>query len=728
MDNLFLIRDVIDFNQFDNVDLGVLSLDQEKAFDRVNHRYLFEVLRNFGFGKDFISYIQLLYSEVSAIVKAGGGLSAPVPVLKGIRQGCPLSGQLYSLVIEPLLCRLRKNLSGIHFPDVNNMYRISISAYADDVTVFISDQNDVNILIEAIGQYEKASSARVNWGKSEGLIIGQWKSGQGPPKLPGGLLWVRDGLKMLGVFLGNKQFQNKNWEGMLEKVSARLLKWKSLLPLMSYRGRVLVVNNLAASTLWHRLTVMEPPEELICKIQRTFVEFFWSGEHWIRAAALYLPVYEGGQGLVDVRSKICAFRIQAAQRFLYHKNLIWAQTAKMILQKAGGLKLDRHLFLMELEKMNLSGVTSFYRSMLYSWRTVFKVERDVDEPGSWIKEEPLFFNSMVQTRLLSSVSVCACLQKHGIVKLGQLLTNDQWESVETLKEVTGLKSARLTEKLVEEIVNALPSGYRKNIGQRFPSDISELDFPKIRVAAVIRERQEVESVGSILSFETPRLDLFETTSKKAIYNATVKVLHQDSLKRQKISKWPDLLKPEFLVRDRWRTLYKPPVEKRTADLQWRILHGAIATDKHVAHLNPAVGVGCRFCGKEENLEHLFLKCKRLEGLFDVLNRLFQAFGEEFSEQVFIGGVKYNVLERRKMCLLNYLLGTAKLAIWKTRKNQGLQFNSINAELMFMKLVAGRLKIEFAYYSLVNNEMAFNDMWCVNDVLCMVHDGHLGLNF
>ncbi len=132
-----MIRDVIDVKSVDNVDLGVLSLDQEKAFDRVNHMYLFEVLRNFGFGKIFISYIQLLYSEVSAIVKAGGGLSAPVPVLKGIRQGCPLSGQLYSLVIEPLLCRLRKNLSGIYFPDVNNMYRISISAYADDVTVFI---------------------------------------------------------------------------------------------------------------------------------------------------------------------------------------------------------------------------------------------------------------------------------------------------------------------------------------------------------------------------------------------------------------------------------------------------------------------------------------------------------------------------------------------------------------------------------------------------------------
>lgn len=78
----------------------MLSLDQEKAFNRVNHTYLFEVLKNLGFGKSFISYIQLLYSEVFVIVKGGGGLSAQIPVIKGIRQGCPLSGQLYRLVLS----------------------------------------------------------------------------------------------------------------------------------------------------------------------------------------------------------------------------------------------------------------------------------------------------------------------------------------------------------------------------------------------------------------------------------------------------------------------------------------------------------------------------------------------------------------------------------------------------------------------------------------------------
>jgi len=76
-----------------------------------------------------------------------------------------------------------------------------------------------------------------------------------------------------------------------------------------------------------------------------------------------------------------------------------------------------------------------------------------------------------------------------------------------------------------------------------------------------------------------------------------------------------------------------------------------------------------------------------------------------------------------MCLLNYLTGTAKLTIWKTRKNQGLQHKSINVDVMFLKLVAGRLKIEFAYYSLVNNEMVSVICGALM-MLCVGYDGNL----
>ncbi len=41
------------------------------------------------------------------MINVGGGLSVPVQIQRGIIQGCPISGQLYSLAIEHLLCLLR---------------------------------------------------------------------------------------------------------------------------------------------------------------------------------------------------------------------------------------------------------------------------------------------------------------------------------------------------------------------------------------------------------------------------------------------------------------------------------------------------------------------------------------------------------------------------------------------------------------------------------------------
>lgn len=134
MDNLcFLLHNVICFNQSNHVNIGILSLDQEKAFDVVDHEYLFNVFKNFGFGDNFISYIRLLYSNVFVMVRACGGLSAPIPVTRGIRQGCPLSGQLYSLMIKLLFCRLKSVLKGIAIPNINDHFKLFLSAYADDI-------------------------------------------------------------------------------------------------------------------------------------------------------------------------------------------------------------------------------------------------------------------------------------------------------------------------------------------------------------------------------------------------------------------------------------------------------------------------------------------------------------------------------------------------------------------------------------------------------------------
>lgn len=98
-------------------------------------------------------------------------------------------------------------------------------------------------------------------------------------------------------------------------IEGKLRRWKWLLPRMSYRG--LIIHNLVASTLWHRLASLEPPMGLLLKIQALTVDFFWNKLHWVPQCVLFLPRDERGQGLVHLESRKTAFRLKFVQKFLY---------------------------------------------------------------------------------------------------------------------------------------------------------------------------------------------------------------------------------------------------------------------------------------------------------------------------------------------------------------------------------------------------------------------------
>ena len=73
-ENVALLRDVVDFASSSNVPVAIISLDQEKAFDRVDWRFMRATLSKMGFGSSFIRWVDLFYTGVQSAVIVNGYL------------------------------------------------------------------------------------------------------------------------------------------------------------------------------------------------------------------------------------------------------------------------------------------------------------------------------------------------------------------------------------------------------------------------------------------------------------------------------------------------------------------------------------------------------------------------------------------------------------------------------------------------------------------------------
>lgn len=133
----------------------VISMDAEKAFDRVEWPYLFYTLAQFGFGNTFISWIRLLYTSPLASVHTNNDFSDYFPLSRGTRQGCPLSPLLFAIAIEPLAVALRSSrMFGISRGGCEH----KLSLYADDLLLFVSDPgSSIPVVLSVLKEFGQIS-------------------------------------------------------------------------------------------------------------------------------------------------------------------------------------------------------------------------------------------------------------------------------------------------------------------------------------------------------------------------------------------------------------------------------------------------------------------------------------------------------------------------------------------------------------------------------------------
>ena len=70
-DNLHLIREVLEGIE-DSMEAALISLDQSKAFDSVDHRFLVTVLKTAGFQPELCRWISMMYHNPQAVVQVNG--------------------------------------------------------------------------------------------------------------------------------------------------------------------------------------------------------------------------------------------------------------------------------------------------------------------------------------------------------------------------------------------------------------------------------------------------------------------------------------------------------------------------------------------------------------------------------------------------------------------------------------------------------------------------------
>ncbi|KAM7298415.1 hypothetical protein ISCGN_019010 [Ixodes scapularis] len=294
--SLSLTRDLFSYANFTHLSGACVSLDQAKAFDRVEHSYLFEVLRAFRFPETFISLLQSLYSGLTGHLQVNGCLLPPFPVSRGVRQGCPLSPLLYVLSLDPLLRRLAScsRICGFPLPGRDS---VVVSAYADDVSLFVRNSDSFEAAGQLFLEYGALSGACLNTTKSQALEFGG-----SPPALPADIQIVNE-LRVLGVFFDSRGVAPRTWEVVASAVERQVAVAGTFT--LSLRDRAYLVRAVFCGQLFYVAHIALPPSRFASRITSCLFRFYWSrGTELVTRSVLRLPTSLGGRGMPCV-STVC---------------------------------------------------------------------------------------------------------------------------------------------------------------------------------------------------------------------------------------------------------------------------------------------------------------------------------------------------------------------------------------------------------------------------------------
>ena len=128
----------------------IISIDAEKAFDKIQHPSMIKSLQKAGIEGTYLNIIKAIYDKPTANIILNGEKLKAFFLKSGTRQGWPLSPLLFNIVLEVLAAAIRKEKE---IREIQIGKEVKLSVFADDMIFYIENPKDTTKkLLELINE------------------------------------------------------------------------------------------------------------------------------------------------------------------------------------------------------------------------------------------------------------------------------------------------------------------------------------------------------------------------------------------------------------------------------------------------------------------------------------------------------------------------------------------------------------------------------------------------
>jgi len=276
----------------------IVGLDQAKAYDRVDQPWLLQVLVASGLPPDLILLISDLTNNCRSRVRINSGYSPYFTLKRGVRQGDPLSCLLFNFSIEPLAVKLRQVVKGLAVPGLAPM---RVMLYDDDINLFLGQSDSVQEVSDCLTSVSKVIGSKFNMDKTDVKPVGPHdfqlacytQQDMGGRTIPGAhILPPADPLRILGVWVGSRDFASDRWVQIDKHVKKIISQWRAIGA--SARNRSLLAKALMLSRCHFLMDGNGIPPSMLNRIGNRIMNFVRGKFSAMAYRTLEAPLAEGG--------------------------------------------------------------------------------------------------------------------------------------------------------------------------------------------------------------------------------------------------------------------------------------------------------------------------------------------------------------------------------------------------------------------------------------------------